>query len=112
MDDALARSETLARRTFEAHPEASFVTMNGGRPLHCSKKDGRGLLERLSLLEEHGFRLEIARASEGEGGFALDDLLDAAVACWTAERIRDGQASAMPAEAEVDARGREMRVWR
>ncbi len=112
VDDALAPSDAPARRTFEVHPEVSFVTMNGGRPLRYSKKDGRGLLERLSLLEEHGFALEIARPSEWEGEFSFDDLLDAAAACWTTERIRAGQADAMPENGEVDARGRTMQVWR
>ncbi len=101
----------LQSRVREVHPELSFAEMNGG-PLSHRKRSGAGFFERLRLLEACGvFVPERSAADEGLR-FAVDDLLDAMAAWWTARRIAEGVAEAVPAEAEYDSRGLAMQVWR
>jgi predicted RNase H-like nuclease len=85
-------------RIHEVHPEVSFRAMNGGTPLRHRKKAAGGALERLALLERQG----IVLGSLGESAFApLDDVLDAAAAAWTANRIALGIASTLPNPPEM-----------
>jgi predicted RNase H-like nuclease len=83
---------TLEMQTwvFEVHPEVSFYSLNGRRPMKHSKHEGEGKDERLRLLLPHYPAIqkhlgELKRAQVGE-----DDLLDAAVAAWTAESVARG----------------------
>jgi predicted RNase H-like nuclease len=86
----LARSDP---RFHEVHPEVSFRAMNGGYPLRHRKKSAGGALERINLLREHGIEPD----NLGESAPApLDDVLDAAAAAWTAQRIAAGSAGTLP----------------
>jgi len=40
-----------------------------------------------------------------------DDLLDACVLCWQAERLARGTAKRLPLRPERDARGLRMEIW-
>lgn len=78
----------------EVHPEVSFWAMRGKRSLK-KKKSQEGKKERLKLLlgcyprmERHLVKLDKRKAAE-------DDLLDAAAAAWTAERIARGEAASV-----------------
>jgi predicted RNase H-like nuclease len=71
----------------EVHPEVSFYTLNGRHSLSYSKHNREGKDERLRLLLPHFPEIrkhlgESKRAQIGE-----DDLLDAAVAAWSAESV-------------------------
>ena len=75
------------------HPEVSFYALNGRRSLNHSKHEREGKDERLRLLLPHCPSIrehlgELKRAQIGE-----DDLLDAAVAAWTAESVARGVVS-------------------
>jgi predicted RNase H-like nuclease len=75
---------------FEVHPEVSFYTLNARHPLKHSKHEREGKDERLRLLmpqypEIQRHLGEMKRTQIGE-----DDLLDAAVAAWTAEMVARG----------------------
>ncbi len=48
----------------------------------------------------------------GKKGAKPDDLLDACIACWTAERVAAGSAIVTPGTALVDSRGLRMELWR
>jgi predicted RNase H-like nuclease len=49
----------------------------------------------------------------GEAGTVpVDDVLDAAAAAWTADRIGRGEAISVPEAAERDDRGKPMAIWR
>jgi predicted RNase H-like nuclease len=90
---------------FEVHPEVSFHTLNGRRPLRCSKHETEGKDERLRLLLPHYPAIqkhlgELKRAHVGE-----DDLLDAAVAAWTAEAVARGDVSR-----QFDSKGLRMEI--
>ena len=75
---------------FEVHPEVSFYTLNGRQSLKHSKHEREGKDERMRLLLPHYPAIlkhlgELKRAQVGD-----DDLLDAAVAAWTAEMVTTG----------------------
>jgi predicted RNase H-like nuclease len=100
----LAASDPRVR---EVHPEVSFRAMNDGQPLSYRKKAAGGALERIELLRRNGIELdklhEAARAP-------LDDVLDAAAAAWTAQRIALSHASTLPDPPQTHS-GRQLCIW-
>ena len=101
--DAAAQDE----RVYEVHPEVSFREL-AGHPL-ASKKQWNGHVERRALLEAAGKEIpgDLGRA----GTAAADDILDAAVAAWSANRIDAEAASPLPNPPEPDANGRPVAIW-
>jgi predicted RNase H-like nuclease len=94
-------------RIFEAHPEVSFRTMNGGLGLQYKKKSAGGALERMVLLREHGIELaELDAAATAP----LDDVLDATAAAWSAQRIARGEARSLPDPPEL-VDGQRVAIW-
>lgn len=97
----------------EVHPELCFSEANAGTPMTYSKKTADGRTERMKLLESLGFASPLhllgARLPKG---VKSDDLLDACIACWTAERIEVGSAIVTPTTPRIDARGLRMELWR
>jgi predicted RNase H-like nuclease len=78
----------------EVHPEVSFQIIAGGT-LAQGKKTWNGQHQRRSLLESEG--IIIPERLEGHvGEVPTDDLLDAAVVAWTANRYRKGIAGCLP----------------
>jgi predicted RNase H-like nuclease len=99
IDDPLRADARLRDIVREVHPEVSFTYCNAGSPMHFAKKSGFGFVERLKLLQAHfGDRFGKLRRGISDREAADDDILDAAVALWTAERIRDGVAVGLPAD--------------
>jgi predicted RNase H-like nuclease len=82
------------QRVIEIHPEISFGYL-AGAPLDVSKSTWAGMARRRQLLAGAGIVLagDLGRAGEKAGA---DDILDAAVAAWTALRIASGQARPVP----------------
>ncbi|MGW2832677.1 DUF429 domain-containing protein [Streptomyces sp. NPDC001286] len=104
-----ARACWLAdRRLHEVHPELSFQTLAGGVPLTHSKKTWRGQHLRRSLLAEAGIVLPDALGEADR--VPADDVLDAAVAAWSAHRIARGTAGRVPEAPEPDAEGRAVEI--
>jgi predicted RNase H-like nuclease len=100
----LARSDGRFR---EVHPEVSFRAMNGGPSLGQRKKSAVGALERVELLRREG--IELRDLSEA-AGVPLDDVLDAAAAAWSAQRIATGAAQSLPdPPEEID--GYPVAIW-
>ncbi|GAA2235023.1 DUF429 domain-containing protein [Promicromonospora sukumoe] len=90
--DDVVRS--VGRRIVEVHPELSFATL-ARRHLLAPKSTWAGLEDRRALLAGVGFTLpaDLGRPGQVSGP---DDVLDAAVACWTAGRVADGVARVYP----------------
>ncbi|ALV31512.1 DUF429 domain-containing protein [Streptomyces sp. CdTB01] len=106
---AEARACRLAdRRLHEVHPELSFQTLAGGMPLTYAKKTWRGQHLRRSLLAEGGIVLPDVLGEADR--VPADDVLDAAVAAWSAHRIARGTAGRVPKTPEPDAEGRAVEI--
>ena len=99
-------------RAAEVHPETSFVALSG-KPMSTSKRTRAGLAERAAVLAG-----EFANITEAAlltplpepPSPALDDLLDAAAAAWTARRLVTGEAECL-GEGEEDETGYPMHIW-
>jgi predicted RNase H-like nuclease len=80
----------------EVHPEVSFAAMNGW-PLEHRKTSWTGQMARRTLLARHSLHLPDQLGVAGNA--SPDDVLDAAAAAWSAQRIATGHASRLPTEA-------------
>ena len=80
-------------RIHEVHPEVSFKVL-AGRDLEFGKKTWSGQNDRRSLLTAAGIVIpdDLGEAS----AVPTDDVLDAAVVAWSAQRIADGRARSFP----------------
>jgi predicted RNase H-like nuclease len=94
---------------YEVHPEVSFTVLLGA-PASAPKKTWAGMSERRRALELAGLSLDQV---DGEATVqaAVDDMLDATVAAWTARRIARGQAMTLPDTPPVGPDGRPIAIW-
>ena len=84
-------------RIWEVHPEVSFAEASGG-PLEWPKSCWNGVALRRGILEAQGVVLS---EDLGPGGAAdVADVLDAAIAAWSAERIAGGRGRSSPEDAQ------------
>jgi predicted RNase H-like nuclease len=103
VDKGLREDYRLRERVREVHPEISFYYLNKEQPMGHPKKSGEGYFERHRLLENHfgavvsGLRSQVARRDVSD-----DDLLDALVALWTAQRVHAGRHICLPADPPRD----------
>jgi predicted RNase H-like nuclease len=86
-------------RIVEVHPAVSFAVLNGA-PLRHSKHTWTGIAERRALLAGEGILLP--DDLPGGGRVAPDDVVDAAVAAWSAMRVAAGRSATLPAEPSGD----------
>ena len=75
-----------------------------------SKKTWAGMMMRREVLIRVGIDLDHVTGGAGYRA-ATDDMLDAAVATWTAKRILEGDARTIPAIEQVGSRGRNNTIW-
>jgi predicted RNase H-like nuclease len=101
---------TAGQRVVEVHPELCFARM-AGRPMPDGKRTWAGATHRRRLLAD------IARIvlpdDLGPAGrrAAVDDVLDAAAAAWTARRVAHGQAKSLPDPPEPLTDGHTAAIW-
>jgi predicted RNase H-like nuclease len=107
VDDAIAPD--CQKRVFEVHPEVCFWALAGKRPMAHGKKTKAGVEERLELLQTIFQDIE-CHLQNRPPSVAKDDLLDSAVAAWTALRIHRGEAQRV-SEPERDANGLQTTIW-
>ncbi len=96
-------------RVVEVHPEVSFAQL-ADAPLTVSKRTWAGAECRRRLLADVGVVL-VGELGEAGRRVAVDDVLDAAVAAWTARRVLRGQARARPNPPEVFSDGLPCAIW-
>jgi predicted RNase H-like nuclease len=94
---------------WEIHPEVSFATL-ARHPLSHPKRSWAGVRERCSLLESAGIVLG-AVSGEATRRATVDDMLDAAVAAWSARRLVAGQGVSYPHPPEKSDTGRDCAIW-
>lgn len=107
VDDAI--TPEMQSWAFEVHPELCLWALNERRPMHYKKVRKQGVAERLAILKKVFPEIErhmLNRLS----GVGKDDLLDAAVAAWTALRIRNSEAHQV-CEPELDEKGLSTTIW-
>jgi len=94
---------------FEVHPEVCFWALAQNRPMVHRKKIKDGVNERLDLLRPvfSGIDRHLQNRPSGVG---RDDLLDSAVAVWSALRVSNGEARRV-CEPEHDGKGLETTIW-
>lgn len=97
------------QRVVEVHPEVSFAEL-AGAPLAYSKRTWAGAERRRRLLADAGIALsgELGEAGRRAG---VDDMLDAAVAAWTARRVATDAAVSRPDPPEVFSDGWPCAIW-
>ena len=94
---------------FEVHPELAFTVMIGAPPT-ASKKTWAGMIERRTALAAVGIVLDHVGGDASKRA-AVDDMLDAAAAAWSATRLLDWTARSFPDPPEVGPDGRPMAIW-
>jgi predicted RNase H-like nuclease len=90
---------------YEVHPELAFAAL-AGQPLPFSKHVAPGRELRRELLTAAGIVLPGTILP----GTATVDVLDAAAAAWSTQRIAAGQAVTIPDPPERDSEGREIAI--
>jgi predicted RNase H-like nuclease len=93
----------------ETHPELCFAAM-AGQHLPYPKRTWAGVELRRRLLAQSGINLPAELGTAGREA-AVDDVLDAAAAAWTAARIIAGTAHSLPARPEVFGDGLPCAIW-
>jgi predicted RNase H-like nuclease len=96
-------------RVVEVHPEASFAEL-AGAALQSRKSSWAGIALRRRLLAGAGISLPDDLGPAGEKA-AVDDVLDAAAAAWTAVRVLRGQARSTPSPPELFSDGLPSSIW-
>jgi predicted RNase H-like nuclease len=94
---------------FEVHPEVSFA-MLAGAPVSSTKKTWAGVAQRRTLLSGVGIDLPGNLGSLGAHA-GVDDVLDAAVAAWSARRCAAGTARSFPDPPELFSDGHASAIW-
>jgi len=94
---------------FEVHPEVSFRRMVGV-PIEYSKKSWAGMTLRRRALKEAGIDVDEIADHAGERA-GVDDLLDAAVAAWSADRFERGVAESLPQRAQGYSVSAGQTIW-
>jgi predicted RNase H-like nuclease len=98
-----AFAHSTGRAVVEVHPEVCFARMLG-KPLDARKTTWAGTELRRGLLAEHGIPLS-GDLGRPRLDAAVDDVLDAGAAAWTARRVADGRADSIPDPPEVFSDG-------
>jgi predicted RNase H-like nuclease len=94
---------------YEVHPEISFAVLLGA-PASAPKKSWAGVSERRRALDGAGLTLDHIHGDAAVRA-AVDDMLDATVAAWSARRIARGQALMIPESAPAGPDGRPIAIW-
>jgi predicted RNase H-like nuclease len=97
------------RRVVEVHPEVSFARM-AGSPLPDGKRSWAGAHHRRRLLADAGVHLADEIGPAGRHA-AVDDVLDAGAAAWTASRVASGTATPLPNPPVEHADGWPAAIW-
>ena len=87
------------RRLIEVHPEVSFRVL-AGQPLTYAKRTWNGLHLRVALLSSAG--IVVPDRLDEVGRVPADDVLDAAVVAWSADRYANGRAAHLDPEADPE----------
>lgn len=105
-----AMTPGVQRWAFEVHPEACFWAMNGRKPMRHGKSPRRTEPSDSPCYDNPSRRLSLTSSHHVNRGVGIGDLLDAAVAAWTALRHTHGLAEQVCAS-DVDPVGLAATIW-
>lgn len=110
--DGIMRKNLQFQNTIrEVHPEVSFYFLNRARPMKFNKKTVKGFKERYALLKPiFAPWLDTVLSFRNELGSTRNDILDAFVALWSAERISQGNPISLPLHPIKDRWGLRMEI--
>ena len=110
---AEAEFQPFHQRTyFSAHPDLSYVVLNGDRPLTSSPYQQDGVIERINLIRNKLPGVEDVLTAAPPKGAGQVHLLQAAGLLWTARRAAGRAMTRLPAEPEWDESGLRMELVR
>ena len=110
VDDLLQVRPALREIFHEVHPEVCFREL-ADRPMDYSKKKREGQDERRRALHQSFHYLDEILTRGHKVGLAPADILDAAVACWSALRLADGKGRSLIEPIPRDRAGLPMTIW-
>ncbi len=110
VDELLQMRPELRRVVREVHPEICFREL-AGQPMIHRKSTISGREERRSALRHLFPDLEAVELAGRVQRLPVEDILDAAVACWSALRIAMGRARCLPGSVPLDATALPMGMW-
>ncbi len=108
VDDSM--TPVLQRRVREIHPEISFWALNDKKPVPQNKKTVPGQAHRHKMLQEIFTDMDSILMEAPIYGYAMDDVLDALVAAWTAGQTVVGKTETLPPNPELDSKGLRMEI--
>jgi predicted RNase H-like nuclease len=111
-DDLLHGRPELRPVIHEIHPELCFYELAGGKPMTNGKASRLGKEERRAALGRAFPDLDVIEKAGRTQGLHVEDILDAAAACWSADRLAAGLGRSLPEVVPYDATGLPMAIWR
>lgn len=103
----------LQQRVIEVHPEVSFWSLANWRPMEHPKRTREGFEERRNHLSRVFGGVHVPERQEARRiarPAKADDVLDALVAAWSANRFAEGGSGRLPSEPSTDPRGLRMEI--
>jgi len=94
----------------EVHPEVCFSELVG-HPMTHRKASSQGRAERRRALRLCFPDLGVIENAGRVQGLPIEDILDAAVACWSALRLAVGAGRSLPSAVPLDSTGLPMAIW-
>lgn len=110
IDDLLRTRPELQDTVREVHPEVCFCELTG-YPMTYSKGKRQGRDDRMKALRDCFPTLEVILEQGRQKRLPLGDILDAAVACWSALRLAKGKGRSLVEPVPKDTYGLPMTIW-
>lgn len=110
IDELLQQRPELRAVVREVHPEVCFCELTG-KAMSQRKSSTLGREERRKALLEVFPDLGAIEKAGRAKGIPTEDILDAAVSCWSAQRLATGRGRSLPATIPYDSTGLPMTIW-
>lgn len=110
VDEILRMRPELREVVREVHPEVCFCEL-AGEPMKHHKASVLGREERRRALSRSFPELHVIEKSGRDQGVPVEDILDAAVARWSALRLAGGKGRSLPPAFPLDTTGLPMAIW-
>jgi predicted RNase H-like nuclease len=110
VDDLLHARPELCDVIREIHPELCFRELAGMPMRHC-KSSRAGKDERRTALGRAFPDLDLIEKDGRTQGLPVEDIFDAAAACWSARRLATGKGRSLPEVVPFDSTGLHMAIW-